>query len=451
MPRDIDFGRPSKAVLRIVRLPRRPWKAVVRYVPLGAFALLILIPGCRTTDGRLWFDESPPTYAPTDQTTRRIPDGQYDAGRTTPTGPAGTSSGPAFPGGKPSATNLTLTVAAPRQVQLGRPALFDVAIRNNGTATVNAARIAVSFGDGLRFPGKTEQSFDQQLAPLPPGKTHTVALMLRGEALGTHCARFRLTLDGRETVWKSVCVQVVPRQYAVSLAVAPLRTVGGRTEFTLSLTNVAKDELHGATVSVEFDPRQLKPLSGSHGARVESGRLTWAVNRLRPGVGVHVQGEMECRVASPQVCLTAYVAAANAPSDREAVCWQVIEQGRPFDMRIADTRDVVRVGEATEVVVSVQNRSGKRAALPTLAVQVPANFRVVSTSVWEGTQSLAGKAAVDKGAVAFPPVEMVDADGVITYRIRVEALEAGGTSFTAKVALDAKTVLELSEPVTVVR
>jgi hypothetical protein len=276
-------------------------------------------------------------------------------------------------------------------------------------------------------------------------------LLLWGESTGARCARFRLSLDGQESVWKSVCVDVVPKRYAVAIAVAPLRTLGSRTEFTLSLSNISADALRGAAVSVEFDPRQLKPLSGSHGAKVENGRLTWTINRLRPGAGVRVQGDMECLTVSNRVCLTALVTAQNAPPDRETACWRVAGQGRPFDMRIIDTRDLIGVGEATEVVVSVQNRSGKRTSLPRLAVRIPPIFGVVSTSVWEGTQSLAGKATVDKGAVAFQPVAMVDPDGVITYRIRVEARKAGSAAFSATIRLDEKSSLELSEPVTVVR
>lgn len=415
------------------------------------FAIPILVSGCRTPDGRTWFGGPPPTYAPADQTTRRLPDGLSEfrsAGPTEDVGPKTT--GPTL-SRKPSPADLTLSVHAPRQVQLGRPALFEAVIRNNGATTVKDAWATVAFDEGLTFPGNAQRSFNQQLPELAPGASQTVTLRLRGQSLGSRCARFRLSLDGRETLWKSVCVQVVPRQYAVTIDVAPLRTVGSRTEFTVSLANVSKEELRGARVSVEFDPRQLKPLVGSHGAKVEQGRLTWTVNRLRPGAGVQVQGEMACLAVAKLVCLAAVVTVQDGPPDRETACWEVAEQGRPFDMRIADTRDLIRVGAATEVVVSVQNRSGKRGTLPKLAVRVPANFRVVSTSVWEGMQSLAGKAAVEKGSVTFPPVTMVDPDAAITYRIRVEALKPGSAAFTATIPLGGKKSLELSEPVTVVK
>jgi uncharacterized repeat protein (TIGR01451 family) len=382
---------------------------------------------------------------------RRVPDDPREFGSAVPESSAPRTTGPSFPSVKPSPVDLSLTVRAPQQVQLGRPALFEAVVRNNGAAAVKDARVMVAFDEGLRFPGKEARSFDQQLGELPPGKSQTVALSLRGESLGTRCTRFRLALDGRETVWKSVCVQVVPRQYSLTIAAAPLRSVGSRTEFTVSLANVATEELRGAVVAVEFDPRQLKPLTGSHGAKVENGRITWAVNRLRPGVGVNVQGEMACVAVAKAVCLTATVTVQNGPADRETACWQVIEQGRPFDMRIADTRDLIRVGDTTEVVISVQNRSGKRATLPQLTTQIPESFRVVSTSVWEGTQSLAGRAAVDKGTVTFRPVAMVERDAALTYRIRVEAVKPGRTAFTAKIPLEGTTSLELSEPVMVVR
>ena len=437
------------------QFPRISFATIVSLIAITAV-------GCHFPPGRSGFGFRPQqTFVPPGTTVRRVPSQPGGTGtvtqkplpeprKTVPSTPS-KKTGPQFPGGTVTTVKLSLLVTAPLKVQLGSPVTFDAVVRNDGSAPVRAASVQVRFDDGLQFPGHGEKIVNRPIDNLAPGKSVTISFSLTATQLGSSCAEFSMKLDGRETVWKKVCVEVVPRQFAVNVAFAPLRTVGGSSEFTVSVENVSKQELRGVTVEVRFDPRLLKPRDGTRGARVGKGVLTWNVNRLRPGVSVHLQAEMACLAATKQACLQVSVISADVPEDRRIVCSGIIETGKPFDMRMADTNDVIRVGDETDIVISVRNRSGKRGSLPELEVTIPDGFEVRSTSVWEGRQPLVTKATVTPGTLSFPSIPMVAIDASITYRIRVKAKNPGHTQFSAKIKLDEQTTLELHEPVTVIR
>ncbi|MFQ5733736.1 MAG: CARDB domain-containing protein [Planctomycetaceae bacterium] len=382
-----------------------------------------------------------------DQTVLRVPENlpPLDPNASKP-GESPNNAGPQFPDVKPQ---LTLAVKAPARTQKGSPARFAATVQNTGSTTARDVVVEVRFDGGLSFRNQTERMIRTTLKPLAAGASKTVEVRLDAKAVGVQRAEFTLTAGGREVVWKAVDVTVVPRRYDLSVIVPPLRTVGGRMELTITLSNVSSTDMKNVAVAVALDPKLLKPLEGSRGAKIDGGRVSWRMKTLKAGHGVQLQAECECVSVSRAACVMVEITADDAPTDSRLGCLQIAEMGKPFDMRIADTDDLLRVGGETEVIVSVQNRSGKRGTIPTLHVVMPAAFRLTSTSVWEAQTMLTVKTVVDKQTVTFAPVPIVDADDVLTYRLRVRALSAGHTSFRAALVRDGKTTLQLSEPMTV--
>lgn len=353
-----------------------------------------------------------------------------------------------FPARGPAVPKLSMTVAAPREIQSGSLATFAVDVQNTGEATARGVSITCRFEDGLAFPARPGKMKFQNLGDLTAGESRQVRLTLQSRRPGKFCTEFTLRMRGREQVWKSVCVTVVEKSYDVRLTEPALRTVGDRVEPTIHLANPSSRAMAGVRVVLAFDREKLQPHEATRGVQRRPGELAWDVGALQPGQAVPLQAEFEC-LAAGNACFSLQVTAKDAPADFRMGCLKIAAASGPFDMRMKDTADLLRPGEQTDVVVGVQNRSGRRTAGKKLLVRVPANFRVVSTSLWRDRRALAVKSAVAGDEVRFDPVPVLGPDDEITYRVRVQALRPGEGRFRATLRPGRAPLLERDEWTTV--
>jgi uncharacterized repeat protein (TIGR01451 family) len=135
--------------------------------------------------------------------------------------------------GETPAPSVDLAVAAPLSSQVGSAVLFEIRVTNRGSAPAADVVLAVSLDDGLRLPGRNDRRVVRPLSTIPAGETRQVELTLVGEQAGSRCASFLITMNGRETAWKNVCIELVPRRLDVVIAAPEQARVGGRTTFVV--------------------------------------------------------------------------------------------------------------------------------------------------------------------------------------------------------------------------
>lgn len=353
------------------------------------------------------------------------------------------------PPGTAATANLELTVDAPARKQVGSGATFRLTVRNAGQRPVEEAAVEARFDEPLAFPGSTEKTVRRLLGPIDVGESREFALTLVGSKPGNWCTAFTVTADGREAVWKSVCVEFVPRRLEVTIVGPPARTVGSRAEFTVKLVNVSNEDLKDVEAAVAFDA-VFEPKEGTRGARPEPGRLTWDVGALPSGEGVQLQVEFECRTPSQQACVVAEVTAGGVPRERAEACLPITPVRGPLDVQVSDTRDPLTVDEQTDYVVTVLNRGPDAARSVRLKATVPANVEVAGAEVLLGEKRVPVKSETKGRQVEFDPVETLPADGELTFRVRVKALAPGDGRFRAEVTAAAQDQpIESVEPTTV--
>lgn len=384
----------------------------------------------------------------------RVPNGT-PASPNTQTEPP-TPKGPSIPRSTTqSPSKLELKVQADKQRQVGSPATFRLELKNVGTEAVNDLAVDCDFEKPLVFPGHPDAIARRKVGTLLPGETSKMALSLVSEKPGNYCCEFTVHAAGRELLWKAVCVNYVARRTSLRLFAPPKRTVGGRAETTLMFANVGKTELRDVTVSATFDGTVLKPFEFSHGARLgqrqAESTLTWTWKSLKPGQGVPLQMEFDCLREVASACVRVTVSSPTAPEIDASACVTIVRPRPDWDIRVADTLDPAKVGDETALVVSIGNR-GRIAAQPgKMGIDIPANFRVVSTSVWQGARQLPVQATTRDARVTFDRPRQLAPNTDISYRVRVKALRPGNAAFKATL-FDAaeKPLLEREEPVTVV-
>jgi hypothetical protein len=369
--------------------------------------------------------------------------------QTTPNGSS--ESGPTFPGSPQSSkSKLELNVAVAERKQAGSQVTFEITLENTGDKAVENIAIQTSFEKPLIFPGHPNSVPRQTVGTLNPGQKHKISLTLLSEKAGKYCCGFSVRSDQRELLWKSVCVTFIPRQIDVRLVIPNLRTVGSRVEATLMVANIGNDKLADVKVTATFDDREFKPLESTTGARLESGKLSWTFKSVKPGEAIPLQVLMECLKPTEKACLRLSASSKNLPEVETTACVKVEPVAGPWEMRITDTVDLLSVGDSSAVVILLINRSSQRAQPGRLTVDIPENFRVISSSVWQNQKALAVQSKTKGSQVTFEAATPIDVNGQLMYRVRVKAVHTAGDKFHASL-LDAtgKPVITREEPVDV--
>ncbi|MCH8828624.1 MAG: hypothetical protein IID45_03500 [Planctomycetes bacterium] len=429
------------------------------------FLALLLMPGCATSSknaaviqnesffrGRHLTQKQPSSQKSDlgglDKTPERLPErkkpNEVDSKPTRDTGPKLSS--------KPTKARakLDLVVTVVREKQVGSQALFRLELRNLGDSPVDDVVIECRFEKNLIFPGHAETTVVRKMGTLAIGAKRTMQLSLLSRSVGTHCCEFTVRSGTREIFWKSVCVRFVPRQTRIRVFAPPMRTLGDRAEFTFAVQNVSKQNWRDVNVSVEFDQTVFKLRDAGNGTRKQSGRLTWKVPSLNAGRTKYFQFEVECLKQAENACVQISVGARDVPADSAEICLHVAGVSGPLEMQIADTADLLTIGGETDLLVSVKNRDGKPHQPGPLTVVFPANFRVLSATVWQGNRKLQVTSNVKGTEIVFAKPPRLNPNADLTYRIRLKAVGKGIGEFRATLpgAAGSQT-LKLVEPVVV--
>ncbi|MBT6154630.1 MAG: hypothetical protein HOL01_22800 [Planctomycetaceae bacterium] len=328
--------------------------------------------------------------------------------------------------------SVVLSIDAAKTAQIGNGVTFNIVARNPNDYPVTDVVVVADFDEALTFPGHPEKRVRRSIGTLAAGETRDFAVMLTSKATGRHCVRFTATVDEIDADSKEVCVEYVANDLEISVIGPKTRTVGSRAEFTIKLQNRAPRQLSDVQLAVTYD-ESLEPREGSTGARFEKQSLSWDLRTLQPGETVQVQVEFECLTAINNTCVVADVTSRELPDERKAQCLEVVELSGPLQVELRDTRDPIALGETTEHVVTIHNRSARMVTGIRLTALVPGEFSVASTTVRRDGREINVAANLDKGRLTFGRIAELPAGSTLEFRIGAKALKAGDANFTISV------------------
>lgn len=222
----------------------------------------------------------------------------------------------------PVAAGLEMTIKAPRQRQVGSPAAFQLTLYNNGRQPLTDVVVESAFDSAMQFPGSEETTVRRPLGTILPGATKTFSLHLTGTQAGRWCSRFSVSSRGRETSWKSVCVEFVPRRVNLTLTGPEKLTLGDRAEYLVHVENRSEQDLGPLEINVYY-PNQLFPVDGTRGIQPHPGELVWYPENLPPGEGLEFRVVFEYRGLSEQVCVTAELLENELPLENAQSCLKI--------------------------------------------------------------------------------------------------------------------------------
>ena len=324
----------------------------------------------------------------------------------------------------PNDAVLSFDVRGQRQRPVGGPATFDVVVRNNGTETITGVLINVEFDEAFVFPGRVEKRLKKDLGQLLPGQSREMRLTLTSSQLGKHVCRFSMTATGVAATEREVQVEFINPKLQVELVGPARRTVGSRAEFTVKVANTSDKPIDDLRVTLQHDAA-LTPYFATGGFQKEEHSLRWSLGRLEAGAGIQVQAEFDCRQLSEQACVTVEARSAELSTESMESCLTVVAVPGLLDLRVSDRSDPVKVGEAAEFEITVQNLGLEPVSEVQLDVQCSEHLRAGTHTAKVGDRERKLTATERDGTLRLILPDSLPPDATLRITLRATALQPG--------------------------
>lgn len=331
---------------------------------------------------------------------------------------------------------------------------YRLTVHNQSDEPVDEITVHCEFDEALIFGGSGKREVLNRVGQILPHETRELALSLLSEKTGTHCCRFTVKFKEQdrevEALWKSVCVEFVPRQLELSVQGPVQRTVGSRAEFNLYVSNRSAKVLSEARVSVAFDAA-LIPKEATAGAVQKPRSLVWDLQDLQPNEGVQLQVEFDCQTPARRACLTIEAEAKDLSGDQTEACVEVVPVPGVLDLRVSDRTDPVHVGKRGEYEVTVQNIGLQVVRKVRLEVAAPPHLKILSAKVVQDGQPIDLKYDREEGRLVFEPIDQLGPDARLAFVIEVEGVTAGKAEFVATLTSSlSRVAVSVAEPTGIV-
>jgi len=206
-----------------------------------------------------------------------------------------------------AAAGLAVKVAAPTNVAVGRPAVFEVTYANQSNQRMSGLVLHALLSPGLRHP--IGQSIEADVGDLEPGASKTVKVEAGAVLAGPQGMQVRIVRPGGPEAATQAVVDVTSAAAGVSVRQAPATRLflGRNSDLSLEVTNhTGKPIRHVAVVS--YLPENVDFVAASdRGNYQPNGRtVNWLVDRAGgradPGRAVTCPGQSGRPAAAPGRC-----------------------------------------------------------------------------------------------------------------------------------------------------
>ena len=328
---------------------------------------------------------------------------------------------------------LTVQVAAPRQVMIGDDVTFSIKISNPGSGVASGVVLSERVPTGLQHAAGTELEFD--VGSLKPGETRNMDLTLKAVTPGAVVNMVSARADANLKVTEKAELEVVAPGLKVVMTGPSKRFLGREATYTFSVTNpgtAAAKEIELTT----YLPKGMKFVKANNSGQYDPRRncVVWSLEELPPTETGAVQmtalpieeGEQKLRIeAKAQQGLADMQESTITVDGVAAVLFEV-----------ADLADPIEVGGETTYEVRVTNQGSKAATNIIVSAIMPAEMKPLAA---EGPT----KHVIEGAKVTFEPLPRLSPKGDTVFRIRAQALRPGDARVKVQLMAD-----ELRQPVT---
>ena len=283
---------------------------------------------------------------------------------------------------------LAITKIGPETALINEIFAYTITVSNTGTGVAENTTVTDTLPDGTEHVGSLPagtvsedgSTVTWNVGSVDPDGLSTITLTLRGTTAGAKVNTASATADGVDTA---------PQAQATTTVLVPAievekigRTalfVGNQATYTLTATNTGEAPLTNVTITDTIASGMSYVSSSPEGTLSEDGdTVTWSVGNLavdgEATVTVTLQGDTVGTMVN-----TASTTSTEGVSD-EAEVNIVILAATGATIQITDSVDPIREGEEVTFTVVVSNQGRSPMTEVSVAVEVPDQFTIDSTS-----------------------------------------------------------------------
>ncbi len=283
---------------------------------------------------------------------------------------------------------LAITKIGPETALINEIFAYTITVSNTGTGVAENTTVTDTLPVGTEHVGSLPagtvsddgSTVTWNIGSLNPDGLSTITLTLRGTTAGAKVNTASATADG---------VDAVPQAQATTTVLVPAITVekvgrtalfvGNQATYTLTATNTGEAPLTNVTITDTIATGMSYVASSPEGTLSEDGdTVTWSVGNLavdgEATVTVTLQGDTVGTMVN-----TASVTSTEGVSD-DAELNIVILAATGATIQITDSVDPIREGEEVTFTVVVSNQGRSPMTEVSVAVEVPDQFTIDSTS-----------------------------------------------------------------------
>ncbi len=330
-----------------------------------------------------------------------------------------------------SSPQIQVSKIGPELAAVGQTVTYTITVTNPNPTPLTGVVVTDEIGEGLAHESGS-QTVEAELGTVAPGETKQISIDLVGTAPGTHVNRVVVTADGGVQASAQTQTTFVQPTLQIDKTGPSLRYLNRPVEYTIVVQNPTQIPIPDVVVS-DLVPPELRFQEATQGGRLDGNRVVWQLGTLAPGqtrqlVARFIARQEGARIENVAVATAAY---GIRVEDRHLLEVRGIAG---LLLEAVDLRDPLPLGEQGEYQIRVTNQGNAAANGVRITVFLPEGVELVDAQGPSQSQ-----ASPDGRRVQFAPVNDLEPQMSLTYRIRVRAVTPG-----TKVL---RIVLEADEPV----
>ncbi len=430
-PGEIQVGRPATFTVRVRNVGQVTAQQVIVQdeIPHGT-SLISTKPQATTSDGALLWQLG--TIKPGEEVTTTVelmPEAE---------GQIGSVANVTFQAAATARANVTrpkleLQMTAPARVLIGENVVFSIRLSNPGTGVAERVVLEEDVPSGLRH--AAGRQLEYEVGRLNPGESRQLELTLTADQAGILENVLTARAEGGLQAEQRAEMEITAPKLQLEVNGPTRRYLDRPGTYSIVVANPGTAPAKGLALVAHL-PRGLKFVNTNNRGVYDdtSHSVHWSLEELPAGEQGTVQiTALPIEMGEHKLRIEGQAQMGLAEATEKPV---IVEGIAALEFDVTDLQDPVEVEGQTTYEIRVRNQGSKTAVNVRVSALVPDGMRYLNG---EG----ATRAVVQQQQVVFEPLAELRPQAEATFRVQVQATDAGDKRFQAQVISD-----EVTKPVT---
>ncbi len=310
---------------------------------------------------------------------------------------------------------LSITKQGPEFVHLGNEVVYQVNVKNVGTAMAEDVSVVDEFPKALAH-ANYKNKVGYLLGNLAPGIEKNVNFVFKAVQREKIRNMVVAKANNADAVRAFADTNVVLEEISVNIQCPPVAYLGKKIQSTVLVKNAGDTKLTDIMV-IAHVPREWRNVSLDFAAKIEESSIVWELGSLLPGAEKAYDLSFICKELGNH-CLVVHASSKSKSLEAKASCCTLWKGMPAFLLEVQDTIDPLLINQTTEYIIEVTNQGSAEDTNIKIVAKFPSQISPVSAS---GPTSH----RIDGKFVVFSPYPSLKPKEKILFKIQAKAYEEG--------------------------